>query len=154
MLAGKLGMVFEIGEEPRLQVTPATGRKYSDLPLPLVMPADGETLQLLTASHPSYLNSQILPGMEGGLQVIHINPGDAKALGIASGDRVRVKGPAGGFEADAELTDRIVSGAVMCWKNIRMKEGVCNSAIRNRTTDVGSGLDYYSSFVTVEGVTP
>jgi anaerobic selenocysteine-containing dehydrogenase len=90
--------------------------------------------------------------MEKGLQVIHINPADARREGIESGDTVRVIGPAGRFTAGAVLTEKIVHGAVMCWKNIPMLEGVCNGAIPSRTTDTGTGLDYYSSFVTIERV--
>jgi hypothetical protein len=88
--------------------------------------------------------------MEKGLQVIHINPEDAKDSGVESGDTVRVSGPAGNFSVHAMLTEKIVPGAVMCWKNIPMVEGVCNCAIPNKTTDTGTGIDYYSSFVTIE----
>ena len=121
-------------------------------PITLVMPPASDKLQFLTASHRSYLNSQILPGMEKGLQVIHIHPADAQGFGIESGDTVRVTGPAGDFTAEAILTERIVPGAVMCWKNIPMIAGVCNAAISNKTTDTGPGLDYYASFVTLEKV--
>jgi anaerobic selenocysteine-containing dehydrogenase len=152
MLAGELGLELDLGEEETMRVPQDTGRKYSEHPLPLLMPADSDKLQLLTSSHASYLNSQTLPGMEKGLQVIHMNPRDSKGLGIATGDAVRVEGPAGSFKAEALITDMIVPGAVMCWKNIQMVEGVCNCAIPNRTTDIGSGLDYYSTFVTVGAV--
>lgn len=153
LLAGRLGIEFTtLGEQEQLRVNFESRRQYTDLPLSLVMPPESNQLQLLTASHPSYLNSQILPGMEKGLQVIHINPADAKDSGIEPGDTVRVTGPAGEFSAEAILSDIIAPGAVMCWKNIPMKEGVCNCAIQNRTTDTGSGIDYYSTFVTLERV--
>ncbi|MGD9224768.1 MAG: molybdopterin dinucleotide binding domain-containing protein, partial [Desulfobacteraceae bacterium] len=80
------------------------------------------------------------------------NPDDAKGLGVESGDTVRVTGPGGNFNADALITEMIAPGVVMCWKNIPMVEGVCNCAIHNKTTDAGSGLDYYSWFVTIERV--
>jgi len=152
MLAGKLGISLELGTEEQLRVTFESRRQYSDSSLPLAMPPASDKLQLLTASHRSYLNSQILPGMEKGLQVIHIHPDDAQGYGIESGDTVRVTGPAGHFCADAKLTEMIAPGVVMCWKNIPMIEGCCNCAIPNKTTDAGSGLDYYSSFVTIERV--
>ena len=152
LLAGKLGFEFNLGKEEQLRVKIESRRQYSDSPLSLEMPPASGKLQLLTASHRSYLNSQILPGMEMGLQVIHINPDDAKGLGIESGDTVRVTGSAGNFCADAKLTEMIAPGVVMCWKNIPMLEGVCNCAIPNKTTDTGSGLDYYSSFITIERI--
>lgn len=150
MLAAKLGIELRLGEQEQLRVAFESRRQYADSPLPLVMPPEGDKLQLLTASHRSYLNSQILPGMEQGLQVIHIHPEDARKHGIEPGDRVRVTGPAGNFAADAVLTDMVVPGVVMCWKNIPMREGVCNNAISCKSTDTGTGLDYYSVFVILE----
>ena len=152
LLAGKLGIDVTLGKEEQLRVKPECQRQYSDSPLSLVMPPASDKLQFLTASHRSYLNSQILPGIEKRLQVIHIHPIDVQGLGIASGDTVRVTGPAGNFCATAILTERIAPGLVMCWKNIPMIEGVCNCAIPNKTTDTSSGLDYYDSFVTLERV--
>ncbi|MGD8847006.1 MAG: molybdopterin dinucleotide binding domain-containing protein [Desulfobacteraceae bacterium] len=152
MLAGKLGIEFTFGKQEQLRVKPERRGQYSNSSLSLAMPPTSRKLQLLTASHRSYLNSQILPGMEKGLQVIHINPDDAKGLGVESGDTVRVTGPGGNFNADALITEMIAPGVVMCWKNIPMVEGVCNCAIHNKTTDAGSGLDYYSWFVTIERV--
>lgn len=149
MLAAKLGIELQLGEQEQLRVAFEGRRQYADSPLPLVMPPEGDKLQLLTASHRSYLNSQILPGMEQGLQVIHIHPEDARKQGIEPGDRVRVTGPAGNFAADAVLTDRVVPGVVMCWKNISMREGICNNAISSKSTDTGTGLDYYSVFILI-----
>ncbi|OQX19269.1 MAG: hypothetical protein BWK76_05070 [Desulfobulbaceae bacterium A2] len=142
--------------EALYKTTPAPTRQYRDEPLPLLSPPPRpvDSYQLLTASHQTYLNSQILPGMELRLQVLHIHPADAASLGIDNGDALRVSGPAGDFVAEALITDDIVPGAVMCWKNIPMKEGIPNNALPSLPTDAGSGngLAYYSTFVTLRKV--
>jgi DmsA/YnfE family anaerobic dimethyl sulfoxide reductase A subunit len=45
-------------------------------------------------------------------QQVWINPADAEERGIASGDRVRVKSPAGEIEIEALVTNRIIPGTI------------------------------------------
>jgi len=147
MLAARLGIDLSLKEPGEVARVAEGRREYREEPLELVIPETPAGFQLLTASHPAYINSQILPGMEQGLQVIHINTADAATLEIGNGEAVRVIGPAGGFTAQTLLTDDVGPGVVMCWKNIPMKEGVANCAIPSQVTDSGSGLNYYTVFV-------
>jgi anaerobic selenocysteine-containing dehydrogenase len=87
--------------------------------------------------------------MEKGLQVAYMNPADAKRIGVKTGDDVVVTGEAGEFTAEALVTDGIVEKCIMCWKNIPMKEGYTNNAIKNKLTDSETGLVYYTHFVDV-----
>jgi len=146
-LSELLGFEFNMPSQPKLKTEPA--RKYKTENLELTIPSKSKGLQLITSSHHAYLNSQILPGMERGLQLIYINPTDAVKLGITDGDCVKIRGEAGAFTAEASLTEDIIQGCVMCWKNIPMLEGYMNNAIPNRLTDSGNGLVYYSHFVEV-----
>jgi anaerobic selenocysteine-containing dehydrogenase len=152
LLAGRLGINLQLKEQGQVRRVPEPLREYRPAPLTLIVPKTSDKLQLLTASHQACLNSQILAGMELGLQVIHINTADSKRLGIQTGDDVRVIGSVGEFTAEALVTDGIASKTVMCWKNIPMKEGVANCAIPSGVTDSGSGLNYYSVFVDLRKV--
>ncbi len=127
-------------------------RSYKQPRFSLTIPDKTSRFQFLTSSHHSYLNSQTLPGMEKGLQVVHIHPYDASKLAITSGDEVKIIGSCGEFLADAMVTEDIVQGSLMCWKNIPMKKGYTNNAIPNLLTDSGTGLAYYGCFVDVEKV--
>lgn len=150
MLADRFGFELQLKEQKDIMRLEKSERKYGTASLVLEIPESRDTFQLLTASHHGYLNSQILPGMEQGLQVIHINTMDANRLGIRTGENVRVSGPVGSFIAESLVVDGIAPGTVMCWKNIPMKEGVSNCAIPNQVTDSGSGLSYYTVFVDLE----
>lgn len=153
MLAHRLGLDLRLKEQARVgRIADVPQREYRTGTLPLVMPETSDRFQLLTASHHGYINSQILAGMEQGLQIIHVNTVDAARLGISAGDDVRVSGPAGAFIAEALVTDGIAPKTVMCWKNIPMKEGVSNCAIPAQVTDSGSGLAYYTVFVDLHKV--
>lgn len=146
-LGEKFGMKITVKDEADIQRAEEPARNYHTASLTLTMPEDNDKLQLITSSHPSYLNSQILPGMEQGLQVVYMNPADAEKLGIKTGDDVVIKGDAGEFTAEALVTDEIVEKSIMCWKNIPMKEGYTNNAIKHQLTDSGNGLVYYTHFV-------
>lgn len=149
-LGEKLDIEINVKEQSEIEKLHPKRGEYKTENLDLVFPKRKEGLQLITSSHGSYLNSQILPGMEKGLQIIRINRNDAEKLGINSGDDVIVKGEKGSFKVEAEVTDGIKSGNVMCWKNIPMKEGYTNNAIPHELTDSGNGLVYYTHFVELE----
>jgi hypothetical protein len=38
---------------------------------------------------------------------------------------------------------------LMCWKNLPMPQGFCNSAVPSRMTDSGDGLAYYAAEVRI-----
>jgi anaerobic selenocysteine-containing dehydrogenase len=148
-LADKMGIKLKIMEEKDVTRKPEQTRNYQTETLSLTMPDVSDKIQLITSSHHAYLNSQILPGMEKGLQVAYMNPADAKRIGVKTGDDVVVTGEAGEFTAEALVTDGIVEKCIMCWKNIPMKEGYTNNAIKNKLTDSETGLVYYTHFVDV-----
>jgi len=152
LISEKLGLGIEIDLDNIPEKDVVYKRDYVTKELELTQPIESDKLQLLTSSHSSYLNSQIVSGMEKSLQVIHINPADAKRLNIKDGDNVRVHNETGEFEADALVTDDIVEGSLMCWKNIPMKRGYVNSVVPSIATDAGCGLNYYSVFVDIEAL--
>ncbi len=149
-LASQLRIPLKIPEKARLRKIDLPQRSYRTQELDLTMPENRERFQLLTSSHPSYLNSQTLPGMEQGLQVVHMARADALRLDIATGEDLRIIGSCGAFVAEALVTDQVPEGVLMCWKNIPMKQGVANDAIPNRLTDSGDGLAYYAAYVDIE----
>ncbi len=147
----KIPLINKTEEESRAP-TPTT-RHYRTKTLDLHWPQEMRDFRLLTASHLDYLNSQIINGQEQGLQVIHINPLDAEQKEIASGDHLRVEGDCGAFSAHALITDEVPQGTLMCWKNLPMLDGVCNSAVPGRLTDADIGLAYYAAEVRIFKVT-
>ena len=149
-LGQALKIPLRIPELAQLPKRSLPQRVYQNPQLTLTMPQKESLFQLLTSSHHSYLNSQILPGMEQGLQLVHINPHDAQSLNIATGEDVRIIGSCGEFIAEALVTDKVPRGSLMCWKNIPMKQGYSNNAIPNLLTDSATGLAYYASFVDLE----
>jgi anaerobic selenocysteine-containing dehydrogenase len=151
-LAEKLGLEFELKTEELLRHSETFQRNYQTEALELSVPNERKSFRLLTASHANYLNSQTLPGMEKGLQVVHIHETDAAQLGIKNGEDLRISGPCGEFVAEARITEGIAPRTLMCWKNIPMKQGQTNNAIPSSLTDAGEGLDYYGAYVDIEKV--
>jgi anaerobic selenocysteine-containing dehydrogenase len=149
-LAEKLGLEFKSEPEARLRHNDKPQRRYLTNQLKLAIPPEDTGFRLLTSSHANYLNSQTLPGMEQGLQVVHINEIDAEQHGIKNGDDLRIVGDCGEFIAEALITEWIAPKTLMCWKNIPMKEGQTNNAIPNELTDSGEGLNYYGASVKIE----
>lgn len=152
MLGSRLGIKINLKPKSELQELPQPDRAYRTDKLSLTIPEASDKFRFITSSHSAYLNSQILPGMQEGKQVIHINPADAEKLGVKNGDDLKVTGEKGHFTAEALITDGIAEKAIMCWKNIPMKEGFLNNAIPHKLTDSGNGLVYYSFFVDVQPV--
>ena len=148
-LAKKLTIPLISKTEEELRVPVPAPRKYRTETLDLHWPQEIKDFRLLTASHPDYLNSQIINGQEHGLQVIHINPRDAEMLDIQNGDTLRIDGDCGAFSAHALITDEVPVNTLMCWKNLPMLKGFCNSAVPGRRTDAGIGLAYYAAEVRI-----
>lgn len=82
-------------------------------------------------------------------QQVWINPADADERGIAHGDRVRVKSPAGEVEIEAKVTNRIIPGVVALpegsWHKADMngdkvdKGGCVNTLTTYRPTPLAKG---------------
>jgi anaerobic selenocysteine-containing dehydrogenase len=151
-LADQLGLSFELKPAVQLQYENQQQRIYSTEKLDLHIPEKACKFKLLTSSHACYLNSQTLPGMEQGLQVVHINTADAKTLDIYNGMDLVIKSDCGEFIAEALVTDNIAPHTLMCWKNIPMKQGQTNNAIPNGLTDSQEGLAYYAAKVEVKKI--
>ncbi len=152
LLADSLKLNFSLKPQAQLKRIELPERHYRTGQLDLDAPDQTAGFQLLTSSHMSYLNSQILPGMEEGLQTVHIHPEDARNLALQQGDEVRIAGSTGSFVAEAVITTDIAPGTLMCWKNVPMKQGQANNAIPARLTDAVDGLAYYAARVRLEPV--
>ncbi len=152
-LAKKLSIPLINAAEEELRIPAPGPRSYQTKSLELHWPQEMKDFRLLTASHLDYLNSQIINGQEQGLQVIHINPLDAEQRDIATGDALRVEGDCGAFSAHALITDEVPAGSLMCWKNLPMLDGFCNSAVPGRLTDGNNGLAYYAAEVRIFKIT-
>jgi formate dehydrogenase len=78
---------------------------------------EGYPFQMGNRRHRHSMNSWLneLPGLHpsGKRNEVLINPGDAAALGIGDGDRVRVFSPVGEIELDAALSERLRAGLVV-----------------------------------------
>jgi len=148
-IARQLDIPLLIKSEDQLLAPTPPPRHYQTETLELHWPQKMHDFRLLTSSHADYLNSQIINGQEKGLQVIHINPLDAEQRDISSGDTIRVEGDCGAFSATALITDDLPAMTLMCWKNLPMLEGFCNSAVPGRMTDSDDGLAYYAAEVRI-----
>jgi anaerobic selenocysteine-containing dehydrogenase len=151
-LAEQLGLDFKLKTEGQLRQSEALQRNYQTEALELSVPQERRNFRLLTASHVNYLNTQILPRMEQGLQVVHIHETDVALLGIKNGKDLRISGTCGKFVAEALITEGIAPRTLMCWKNIPMKQGQTNNAIPSSLTDAGEGLDYYGACVNIKKI--
>jgi hypothetical protein len=74
-LASRLNIPLTLRTAAELALPALPPRVYQTADLDLHWPQQMRDYRLLTASHPAYLNSQIVAGQEQGLQVVHINPG-------------------------------------------------------------------------------
>lgn len=145
-IGSRLGIEIDFLEPKRIE----TGKKkYIDERVEPVIPETSAKFQVFSASHPAYLNSQITEGMEKGLQVVMINPKDARRLHISDGDTVKVENRQGYYKGDAVITEDVPEKVILSWKNLPMKEGYINDLIPPRLTDSGTGMVYYTVFADV-----
>ena len=148
-LARHLDISLVVRSEDQLRAPEPPPRNYRTESLELHWPQQMSDFRLLSAAHLEYLNSQIVDGQEQGLQVVHINPLDAEQHEIQNGDTLRIDGDCGAFSAHALITDEVPVNTLMCWKNLPMLKGFCNSAVPGRRTDAGVGLAYYAAEVRI-----
>jgi len=115
-------------------------------------------LMLLTPPARNYLNSSFSAieslSREVGEPIVEINPGDAAARAIASGDRVRVFNDRGAFRVTARVSDRVRTGvlvALSIWWQKKSADGENGNAVTSDAlTDIGRGATYYDTAVEVE----
>jgi anaerobic selenocysteine-containing dehydrogenase len=115
-------------------------------------------LQLLAPPSVHFLNSTFGAVEEQrrriGQPSVKINPADAAARGIASGDVVRVFNERGECRLAAEVTDQVRAGVVVAesiwWpKHLPGGRGI-NTLVSSRLTDLGGGSTFQCNLVEVE----
>ncbi|MFI0369899.1 molybdopterin-dependent oxidoreductase [Actinomadura sp. 1N219] len=126
--------------------------------------ADGERaarypLALISAASHEFLNSQFgnnaeLRRRSGGLTV-RVHADDAKARGLADGQRVRVGNDRGAFEAVLTITDEVRPGVAATTKGhwAKLAGGAnANAVVDERDTDLGGGPVFHDTRVEITGV--
>jgi anaerobic selenocysteine-containing dehydrogenase len=112
-------------------------------------------LNIVSPKSHGFLNS-CYANMEGkqriqGEQSVLINPQDAAARGIATGDRVRVHNDRGAFEARAEITNDVNAGVVVAtlgyWR--QLNRGTVNSISSAEFVDMGHAPTFSDNLVEV-----
>ncbi len=115
-------------------------------------------LELLARKNDNYMNSTFanLPGhrkMEARTsQRIEMHPADAKARGVAEGERVRVYNDRGSLELTAMLNASLPAGVVAArldWAKLHADGANINALTSERLTDIGGGATFYSTLVEV-----
>ncbi|CAG7646603.1 molybdopterin oxidoreductase family protein [Paenibacillus allorhizosphaerae] len=84
---------------------------------------------------------------------LHMNAADATALGIASGDRVRVWNHRGECELTAAAGDDVLPGVVVSqglWADAPGRKSLVNALTPERVADMGGGATFFSGRVQVE----
>ncbi|CAG7627168.1 Dimethyl sulfoxide reductase DmsA [Paenibacillus solanacearum] len=84
---------------------------------------------------------------------LHMNAQDAAALGIASGDRVRVWNRRGECELTAAAGDDVLPGVVVSqglWADAPGRKQLVNALTPDRVADMGGGATFFSGRVQVE----
>lgn len=84
---------------------------------------------------------------------LQMNPRDAEARGLETGQRVRVANDRGAFEAKLEVTDavrpRVVCAPSIWWSSLTAGGHNANAVTSQRLTDVGRGATFYDCAVEV-----
>jgi anaerobic selenocysteine-containing dehydrogenase len=149
-LADRLGLTIDVREPKDMEQEVPTTREYVTKSLELLKPPTSQKFQFFTASHPSYLNSQILDRMVPELQVVHLNPKDAENYKLNNDDIVRVYNEYGQLKGRVLVSDMVPEKTLLSWKSIPMVEGQANNVIPAEATDAGNGLNYYTVFVDID----
>ncbi len=120
--------------------------------------AEKYPLELLGRKNDNYMNSTFanLPGhrkMEARTsQRLEMHPQDAKARGLADGDRVRVFNDRGTIELTVMLSPSLPAGVVatrLDWAKLHPEGANVNVLTSERLTDIGGGATFYSVLVEV-----
>src|SRR5262245_2231898 len=119
------------------QADPAT----AGFPLALISPATEKTI------------SSTLGELRGRAAMLHINPADAAARGIAQSDAVRVFNALGELQCPANLTDDIRPGTVAfskgVWRKNTYNGSTANALVPDSLTDLGGGACFNDARVQV-----
>lgn len=122
----------------------ATAAERSAYPLTLVTPASHMFLNTTFGNNPELLRRAKDP-------VVLVNPADAAARGLLSGQRVRVHNDGGEFLADVEISDRVSAGVVAStkgrWPKLSPGGANPNAVVAERDADMGRGAGFHDNLV-------
>ena len=117
-------------------------------------------LNILTPKNHAFLNSgyaNIARQLgHAGEQYVMIHPSDARARGIAEGERVEVFNDRGRFEAEAQVTDEVREGVVVSprgyWASASASARSVNVVNSSRYADIGRAPTFSDTLVEVRRV--
>jgi anaerobic selenocysteine-containing dehydrogenase len=115
-------------------------------------------IELITPAAHHFLNSTFshLPKMQAleGRPTIELDPNDAAARGIATGDRVRVFNDRGSIHLFAVVSDAVQPGVAahtgLWWLRDGEEDLNCNALTSDATADMGGGATFHTNLVQVE----
>jgi anaerobic selenocysteine-containing dehydrogenase len=127
---------------------PELARRY---PLALLSPPARNALNSTFANLPLFLDAEKTPRLD-------MHPDDARARGIASGDRVRAFNDRGALVLTARVSDRPRPGVVVAlsiwWRKLSPDGNNANALTGQALTDMGRAATFYDTLVEVERVSP
>ena len=140
-----------LGLDPVAEFTPPSESRHrkKDLPLELLARKADNFLNTTFSNLPSVQEMET-PGL------LELSMPDARARGIADGDRVRVHNQRGEIELTAKVDGRVQPGVVSAKLNwAKMTPGFqsINSLTSEKLTDMGNSATFYSVLVEVEKIT-
>ncbi|MFG1709583.1 molybdopterin-dependent oxidoreductase [Nonomuraea sp. M3C6] len=112
--------------------------------LTLITPASHTFLNTIFGNNPELRRRAKDP-------VVLVNPADAAARGLVSGQRVRVHNDGGEFLADVEVSDRVAAGVVASqkgrWPKLSPGGANPNAVVAERDGDMGKGPGFHDNLV-------
>jgi anaerobic selenocysteine-containing dehydrogenase len=130
------------------QSNPGLAKRY---PLAFISPPNRDFLNSSFANLPFALASAKEP-------MLHIHPDDAKARGIAPGDRVRVHNDRGSYTLKASVSGRTRPGVVVApsvwWRKLSPDGRNANDLTSQAIADMGGAATYYDCLVEVQRAEP
>jgi len=125
----------------------AAGGASGEYPLAFLSPPARNFLNSSFANLPRFRSQEGEPRLD-------MHPQDARARGIADGDRVRVFNARGSYELRARVNGKPRPGVVVApsvwWKKYSPDGRNANNVTSQRTSDIGGGATFYDCRVQVE----
>ena len=135
---------------PNYESAASTPGLAARFPLAMISPPERNYL------NSTFVNVASLRGIEGE-PVLEIDPGDAAARGIASGQKVRIFNDRGEIECKAVVGPRarpgVVNGLGVWWRKLAPDGRNGNELTHQRLTDIGRAPSFYDCLVEVEPAT-
>ncbi len=125
---------------------PQLAQRY---PLALLSPPARNALNSTFANLPLFLESEKTPHLE-------LHPEDARARGIADGDKVRAYNDRGSLVLTARVTDKARTGVVVAlsiwWRKLSPDGNNANMLTGQALTDMGRAATFYDTLVEIEKI--